>query len=955
MVDHLPRRDEPTLLQRDVQLGQLRLWLEQTRDGRGATALLVAGAGLGKTALLKAAEGLAKEAGFRVLKARGSDLERQMSFGVARQLFEEELATLPDSDRELTLSGAAELALPVVAPTPDRAGGDLDAVVHGLYWLCSNLGGITPLALLVDDAHWADHQTLRWIAYLAARMSQVPVFVLVASRPVAAGGEAELLGLLAAEEAVSELELDPLDRAGVQALIERGLGASPDAAFLEACALSTGGNPFFITELARVVANAGIEPDAEHATLIPQLTTAEVRRSILARMGRLGGAARRLAEAVAVLGPDAELRRAATIAALEPEQGLSAADVLTGAEILREGRPLTFIHPIARAAVYEQVPAGARSKAHRRAAQLLADESAPAEQIGAHALACEPAGDALIVEWLRAAGEHALNSGAPDAAARYLERALEEPPVVTDQPQLTYELGHALVGINVVEAGQRFAEAAAIGDPALRVRAYRWRAQALGFGGDPAAAVAAVEEALHAADDDPEQRLLLETTRDFYTLPGADSSSRSRSRHVQQRARELQGKTPGERRALAVAAFDIARTGDLSAAQAIEYANRVRVALATWLDADQGVETAAGIGQSSIIADDPEALARHQRAGAEAARRGRYTNAGIASAQMAQIQLRRGSLHEAEVDARTSWELLKGQRHGAAAFYWWSAAQLLQVLIARGELAEARELVQTVEMEAEPPQRLSAFVAAPPGPVVLGELALVEQETDEAIERLVRAGLWLEERGWSNPAVNPWRALAAPALARAGRAEEARVVISPAIKRARVFSAPWALGMTLRAAGTVTEGSQGIDLLHEAIDVLEPAGCRLELAHARSELGARLRRANQRALAREHLRAALELAHRCGAEPLLETIRTELAAAGARPRRIMRSGVASLTASERRVAELAASGLSNPEIAQRLFVTRKTVETHLGHVYLKLDVNSRGALAARLAAENEDV
>ena len=166
--------------------------------------------------------------------------------------------------------------------------------------------------------------------------------------------------------------------------------------------------------------------------------------------------------------------------------------------------------------------------------------------------------------------------------------------------------------------------------------------------------------------------------------------------------------------------------------------------------------------------------------------------------------------------------------------------------------------------------------------------------------------------------------------------------------RARAFGAPWALGMTLRAAGTVTEGPSGIELLHEAIRVLQPARCMLELANAHYELGAKLRRANQRAEAREHLRSGLALAHQCGAPPLASVVRDELAATGARPRRIMLTGLESLTASERRVAELAASGLSNPEIAQRLFVTRKTVETHLGHVYLKLDISSRHDLAETL-------
>jgi DNA-binding CsgD family transcriptional regulator len=144
------------------------------------------------------------------------------------------------------------------------------------------------------------------------------------------------------------------------------------------------------------------------------------------------------------------------------------------------------------------------------------------------------------------------------------------------------------------------------------------------------------------------------------------------------------------------------------------------------------------------------------------------------------------------------------------------------------------------------------------------------------------------------------------------------------------------------------QGTEGISLLRESIEVLEAGGCRVEHAHALVELGAALRRRNSRAEAREHLRLALDIATRAGAQPLAARAREELAATGARPRRELLTGVQSLTASERRVADLAAGGRSNPEIAQALFVTRKTVEAHLRSVYMKLDVTGRGELSAAL-------
>lgn len=171
-----------------------------------------------------------------------------------------------------------------------------------------------------------------------------------------------------------------------------------------------------------------------------------------------------------------------------------------------------------------------------------------------------------------------------------------------------------------------------------------------------------------------------------------------------------------------------------------------------------------------------------------------------------------------------------------------------------------------------------------------------------------------------------------------------------AVRRARKFGAPWALGMALRGAGMVSQGAPSIGLLREAVAVLEPSSSRLEHAHALLELGAALRRANQRSEARQHLRVALDMAYRCGATPLETRAAEELAATGARPRRVVLSGADSLTTSERRVAELAARGMSNPEIAQQLFVSRRTVEAHLSHVYQRLDISSRAQIPDDLAA-----
>src|SRR6266487_2175834 len=181
------------------------------------------------------------------------------------------------------------------------------------------------------------------------------------------------------------------------------------------------------------------------------------------------------------------------------------------------------------------------------------------------------------------------------------------------------------------------------------------------------------------------------------------------------------------------------------------------------------------------------------------------------------------------------------------------------------------------------------------------------------------------------------------------RADEAGQLAAEEVEHARTWGAPRALAGALRAAGLIEAGERGLTLFEEAVGVVESSPAKLEHAKSRTELGAALRRANRRAEAREHLRQAVELATICGATALATRAERELLATGARPRRIALSGAESLTPSERRVAEMAAEGPTNREIAQALFVTQRTVEVHLTSIYRKLGISSRSQLAAVLA------
>ena len=228
-------------------------------------------------------------------------------------------------------------------------------------------------------------------------------------------------------------------------------------------------------------------------------------------------------------------------------------------------------------------------------------------------------------------------------------------------------------------------------------------------------------------------------------------------------------------------------------------------------------------------------------------------------------------------------------------------------------------------------------------------LRLLQGDLAGGLEAMSDVGARFERSGGRNPALLPWRSHAALALLRLGERDEARRLAAQELELARTWGAPRALGAALRAAGLVDGGAEGLRLLEEAVEVLADSPAKLEHAKARTELGAALRRQNRRSAAREQLRRAVELATVCGAAPLAAHAEAELLATGARPRRIALSGVESLTPSERRVAEMAAGGPTNREIAQALFVTPKTVEMHLSRAYRKLGINSRSQLSAVLA------
>ena len=336
-----------------------------------------------------------------------------------------------------------------------------------------------------------------------------------------------------------------------------------------------------------------------------------------------------------------------------------------------------------------------------------------------------------------------------------------------------------------------------------------------------------------------------------------------------------------------------------------------------------------------------EALARFDDALADARRLGSLPHVLGLSCYRAFAHLRIGNLADAEADARVALET--GPRlpgfHAAVAL-----AVLLETLAERGQFQAAEAADARYRLAEQYPTMVQGgwLLAA------RGRLRLAELRPTAALEDLLAVGKLFTRLRSLNSTTTPWRSDAALAHLALGARAEARALAAEEVALAQAYNAPRTLGIALRAAGLAEGGRRGIELLRQAVGVLEGSGARLEHARAMTDLGAALRRAGQRAESRETLRPALDLAHRCGALALTERARTELVAAGGRPRRLVLSGLDSLTPSERRVAQLAAVGLSNRDIAQNLFITTRTVEGHLTHAYHKLAITSREQLPAAL-------
>jgi class 3 adenylate cyclase/DNA-binding CsgD family transcriptional regulator len=932
------REEQPALLERAEELAAVDAAIAGAQSGTGRLAVIEGPAGIGKTSLLAEGRARAAASGLTVLYARASELEAAFSFGVVRQLFEPAVAAAPEEEQSRLLGGAAAQATRLFKPgESETSEEDIYALLHGLYWLTINLAEERPLALAVDDLQWSDPPSLRWLAYLARRVEGIPVCVLSTLRPIEE--EHPLLAELLADPGAAIVRPSALSAPSVAELVQQELGADAEEAFSLACHHATGGNPLLLRELLRTLAGEDVAPVKASVPVVERLAPDAVTRSVRLRLGRLPAEAARLARVVAVLGDRAEREQAAVLAELERREVAPAAAALARVDLLRPEPPFSFVHPLVRNAVYESIPAEEREAEHARAAELLAEHDAPPEQVAAQLLLAPPESVPRTVELLREAARRATAEAGLESAVRYLRRALEEPLEDEERGELLLELAgvEANLGVPNVIAHLRNA-VSLLRAPDRQAEASLALGHALYWAGEEEEGVEVLERALakHAdVDLELRHRLEAELVVNATRLPSQYERARERLARVDVSVDE----GPGARVLLCAQAYhETAAGGDAERAAA------TALAALRAMSEEERARNYTG-GAYALLRTDrlDEGVRLLDATLMDVRRRGAVFHFSSLSMTRAIFQYARGVLVEAEADARAALETIP---HREVWFRFAAHGWLAQILVERGAIDEAAGLLDAVEATVA----ADAFSRAP----LLRARALVEAARGDhraALARALDLGDALAAFGHTNPPASypAWRSLAALEHHALGESPGALALAQEEVELARAWGVPSTLGRALRILGLIEGGDSGVGLIREAVEVLEPSPARLEHAYALADLGAALRRANHRAEAREHLRQALELAQRGGATRLAEQAHEELIATGARPRRIVQSGAAALTPSERRIAAMAAEGLSNREIAQALFVTLRTVEMHLSNAFRKLGVSSRTQLPAALA------
>ncbi|MBT1090510.1 AAA family ATPase [Streptomyces sp. Tu102] len=867
------------LWERDEELAAVEGALDALcadNSSSGSLLVLRGEAGLGKTALLAETRRIAETRGCTVWSARGSETLSSVPFNVVRQLLQPALLSLMPEEAREYLGDWYDIAGPALGITePGDRQADPQGVCDGLVAAVRRLARRDwPLVLLIDDAHWADQETLRWLAAFAEHVGEQNVLVVVARRPgeTSSGDSARHLDSVAAAGS-SVATLSALTPDATTGLTRATLGAHADAPFCREVWAVTGGNPYETVELLAKVHDSEFEPTESAAAELRALNRAARGGGLVARLETLGIEATRFAWAAAILGTGISVDLVAELATMNLDEAVRCAEKLRTARILTEsdpagGRPddgeLQFVHPLIATAVYNSIPDALRTAMHGIAARVVTDNGHGAAVAARHLLEVHPDDDEELVEQLREAAREHLAVGAPDAACRCLERALLEPPLPAVHARVLHELGCATLLTAPAKTIDHLQAALAMPglDGDARVDAVYRLSQALLHNDQLEEAVRTVEAeaARHPAGP---ARLRLQAVQFMWEgIHAGETTSPGRSTRLAELAKTCTGRDNSERALLILRGFDAVARGE-NAEEVVEVCDRALVngRLAPglgWTDPEWGIELPMMLASAYAYTDR---LDRAEALYNEALRA--YESAGwsgghlsLAHAYVGLGLRRRGRRREAEASLRKSLAL--AERVGRRLPLHWSATcNLVDTLLARGHVQEAWDIADQYGFAPPYP----STIVLPDPRSVRGRLLLAVGRTKDGINELEAAEKAAEARGHHNPVLAPWavdltRVLASEDPERAARlATEVR-------RSAERLGTDTAIGEALRCAAALETGQRAVRLAEQAVTYLEASPCQYEHAAARVEYGIAARSSTE-------LRRGITLAESCGADGLV--------------------------------------------------------------------------------------
>ncbi|MEU9862148.1 AAA family ATPase [Streptomyces sp. NPDC047971] len=942
------------MLSRDGEVSALEEALAAAAGGMGASLLMEGGIGTGKSYLARAALRTARARGFEVVSARARQAERNLPYGVLHQVRDQLLAAPVPPAPGLCVPGPSAPAPSVPdgcgPPEPSRPPAGTPAVPEEaaaaqVHRLLAGHATRRPVLLVVDDLQWTDSRSLHWLGHLMARLEGLPVALLgTLARDHTEPGDEETQRPDATSVAAVAAEfhrrvvLRGLNVDSVGYLLSSSFGAPVDAGLARACHQSTGGNPLLVQALLRELQRTGVGPGELSAERIAGLGSAEVAETLVARFETWFPGIGRALGTVAIMSRAHSAELVAELAGLDPVEAADVLHTLVRAGILdasEEG--VTFSRPIVRTSFLAAMPPSERARLHAEAARALHAAAAPREEIAAHLLHSAPVGAPWAGQILVDAADAALADGEPKEARAYLERGMEECGAERE-PELLRRLGQVELADDLDAAVPRLRNTLdlipQVGD--RRAAALADLVQAVVLSGDIPEALRIMEAevvALERQGAEKELRIgtgaLLELLRllDGRSAPAAPPAARAVRLEV--------ARTPWVRRAEAAVPALHAQWRGRRREEAVQLARLALSEPVGTVNEDAALRTALLLVLARA-GEHEEALEICRALLAQATVEGSHTVAALARAALAECAFRVGRLQESAQAAYEALEhspVLPGREWlGSAQARCWLGAALME----SGDLEQAQRVLLDDSRPSGPPG-----MALPGLLFHRGRLHIAMGHARAGLADLEECGRRLRLRGWADSAVHPWRSEAALAHSRLGNVAIAERLAREELELARAWGAPHAVGGALRVLGLLAGGDRRAALLTEAVGILRESGAALAEAQALGDLGREYMRTRKIRKAREQLRAALALAEKCGAGALVRELRQDLLESGARPRRDTETGPASLTPAERRTALLAAGGLTNQEIANRLFVTRRTVEIHLSRAYRKLSISDR--------------